>query len=86
MSIPQQWFTIRVCLTNRLSTHFNIQNKRYSQENCKNKNSLDVGFLQDTEILHIMLAAVIQITEIEFEEGDNGVAQIKDVAPFAYGN
>lgn len=32
-----------------------------------------------------MLAAVIQITEIEFEESDKGVAQIKDVAPFVHG-
>jgi len=32
-----------------------------------------------------MLASVIQVTEIEFEEGSNGVAQIKDAAPFVHG-
>ena len=43
------------------------------------------NILQDKDILHVMLASVIQVTEIEFEEGSNGVAQIKDAAPFVHG-
>jgi hypothetical protein len=33
-----------------------------------------------------MLAAVVLISEIEFEEDNRGAAQVKDVAPFAHGN
>jgi hypothetical protein len=32
-----------------------------------------------------MLAAVVLISEIEFEEDNRGAAQIKGVAPFAHG-
>jgi hypothetical protein len=41
---------------------------------------------QDREVLIRMLAAVVLISEIEFEEDNRGAAQIKDVAPFAHGN
>ncbi|KAH3856326.1 hypothetical protein DPMN_098912 [Dreissena polymorpha] len=37
------------------------------------------------EVVLTILAAVINITEIEFEEDDKGIAQIKDAAPFAHG-
>ncbi|XP_052803668.1 uncharacterized protein LOC128233850 isoform X2 [Mya arenaria] len=38
----------------------------------------------DREVMHMMLAAVINITEIEFEEDDKGAATIKDAAPFVH--
>ncbi|KAH3703118.1 hypothetical protein DPMN_078147 [Dreissena polymorpha] len=38
----------------------------------------------DSEVVLTMLAAVINISEIEFEEDDKGIAQIKDAAPFAH--
>lgn len=42
-------------------------------------------FSQNREILQAMLAAVILIAEIVFEEDDRGAAQIADAVPFAHG-
>ncbi|KAH3703114.1 hypothetical protein DPMN_078143 [Dreissena polymorpha] len=38
----------------------------------------------DSQVVLTMLAAVINITEIAFEENDRGIAQIKDAAPFVH--
>ena len=40
---------------------------------------------QDREILHAMLAAIVNITEIEFEEDNSGIPVFKDIAPLVHG-
>ena len=42
-------------------------------------------FFQDTEIVHSILATVINLADIEFMESDKGNAEIKDAAPYCHG-